>query len=104
MAIVYSTDPGFSLEDETPGEDTLLPAQQLLKVLLDRKNRGGKMVTLVEGFVGKDEDAEKLGKQLKTHCGTGGSVKHKEILVQGDQREKIMAWLQKNGYSKTKKA
>jgi translation initiation factor 1 len=73
-------------------------------VKLETKHRAGKTVTLVDGFVGTDEDAEKLGKQLKNQCGTGGSVKDGEIIVQGDHREKVLQFLLKNGYSKTKKA
>lgn len=103
MPIVYSTNPGFSFNEDDPGEETLPPAAQKLTVMLDKKNRGGKAVTLVEGFIGSNADAEQLGKQLKAFCGTGGSVKHKEILVQGDNRDKVIAWLQKNGYLKAKK-
>ena len=101
---VYSTDPSFSFEqeDNLPAE-TLQPAQQNLKVRLDTKQRAGKAVTLVEGFVGSGADAEDLGKKLKSFCGTGGSVKDGEILVQGDNRDKILTWLQKNGYSLSKK-
>jgi translation initiation factor 1 len=101
--IVYSTDPNFSLEPE-PEEvtDTLAPAEQILRVTLDKKQRAGKVVTLITGFVGKDEDIEKLGKELKTKCGTGGSVKNGEILIQGDYKEKVVKWLQDWGYKKTK--
>jgi translation initiation factor 1 len=102
--IVYSTDPGFRQEEEAPAEETLSPKQQKLKVRLDTKQRAGKAVTLIEGFSGKKDDLEDLGKKLKTHCGTGGSVKDREIIVQGDQRDKIMQWLLKNGYSSTKRS
>jgi translation initiation factor 1 len=102
--IVYSTDPGFKPEFETgEQENTLAPDQQKLKIRLDTKHRGGKAVTLVEGFVGTDSDKETLGKKLKTFCGTGGSVKDGEILVQGDNREKTIQWLLKNGYKNVKK-
>lgn len=102
--IVFSTDPGFrpSFEEEESLQ-TFEPAQQKLKLRLDKKHRGGKAVTLVEGFVGTSEDMEALGKKLKTFCGTGGSVKEGEILVQGDNREKMMQWLLKNGYKNTKR-
>jgi translation initiation factor 1 len=101
---VFSTDPNFSFEEEKQQLETLPAAQQNLRVKLETKHRAGKVVTLVDGFVGATEDAEKLGKQLKNVCGTGGSVKDGEIIVQGDQREKVMQFLLKNGYSKTKKS
>ncbi|QJB34713.1 translation initiation factor [Chitinophaga oryzae] len=101
--IVYSTDPNFSFEPEhTEEQETLSPAQQQLRVKLDTKQRAGKVVTLVDGFIGKDEDVEKLGKDLKTKCGTGGSVKDGQILIQGDYKEKVIKWLQDWGYKKTK--
>lgn len=100
---VYSTDPAFSFEENKENIDTLPAAQQKLKVRLDTKHRAGKAVTLVEGFVGQEQDLEDLGKKLKSFCGTGGSAKDGEIIVQGDQREKVLQWLLKNGYSKTKK-
>ncbi len=97
--IVYSTDPNYAYRhDEPEAQDTLPPAQQQLKVKLDTKQRAGKTVTVVEGFVGKDEDLEKLGKELKTKCGTGGSVKDGWILIQGDYREKVLKWLLDWGY------
>jgi translation initiation factor 1 len=97
--IVYSTNPDFSPESNEPEEtETLGKAQQQLRVKLDTKKRAGKVVTLVEGFIGKEEDLEKLGKELKTKCGTGGSVKDGEILIQGDYKEKVIKWLQDWGY------
>lgn len=96
---VYSTDPNFSYEAESQEEqDTLPPAQQRLRLILDTKQRAGKAVTLVTGFIGKTDDLEDLGKKLRNYCGTGGSVKDGEILIQGDQREKAMQFLQKQGY------
>lgn len=100
---VYSTDPNFSFEEELSKTETLPPAQQKLKVRLDTRHRAGKAVTLVEGFVGKETDLEELGKKLKSFCGTGGSAKDGEIIVQGDQREKVVQWLLKNGYKNTRK-
>jgi translation initiation factor 1 len=100
---VYSTDPNFSFEKEQSNTQTLLPAQQKLKVKLDTKHRAGKAVTLIAGFSGKEEDLEELGKKLKSFCGTGGSAKDGEIIVQGDQREKVLQWLVKNGYKQVKK-
>ena len=102
--LVYSTNPDFKLEEADNFEtETLLPAQQKLKILLDKKQRAGKKVTLVTGFIGKQIDIEELGKKLKAFCGTGGSVKDGEIIVQGDNRDKVLQWLQKNGYALTKK-
>jgi len=101
--LVYSTNPDFKLEEADSFEtETLLPAQQKLKILLDKKQRAGKKVTLVTGFIGKQIDIEELGKKLKTFCGTGGSVKDGEIIVQGDNRDKVLQWLQKNGYAGAK--
>lgn len=101
---VYSTDPNFSFEREQSAAETLAPAQQKLRVRLDTKQRAGKAVTLVDGFIGKEEDLEELGKRLKSFCGTGGSAKDGEIIVQGDQREKVLQWLLKNGYTNSKKS
>lgn len=100
---VYSTDPGFKFEEEQDNIVTLSPAQQRLKVRLDTKHRAGKAVTLVEGFTGTDNDLQELGKKLKTFCGTGGSAKDAEIIIQGDQREKVLQWLLKNGYKLAKR-
>lgn len=96
-ALVYSTDPNFKLQEEEPAE-TLSPSLQMLKVKLETKHRAGKAVTLITGFVGSDKDLEELGKKLKALCGTGGSVKDGEIIIQGDQREKVTTWLKKNYY------
>ena len=100
---VYSTDPNFSFEQEENIEHTPEPAKQKLKIRLDAKQRGGKVVTLIEGFSGTDSDMQDLGKKLKTYCGTGGAAKDGEIFVQGDQRDKVLQWLLKNGYKNAKK-
>ena len=102
---VYSTDPSFKFEEEeSESAETLEPKQQKLRIRLETKHRGGKAVTLVTGFIGKDEDLQTLGKSLKNFCGTGGSAKDGEIIIQGDQREKVLQWLLKSGYTQTKKA
>lgn len=101
---VFSTDPNFRFEEEQEeAQETLPPGQQKLRVCLETKHRGGKAVTVVKGFIGKEEDLETLGKSLKNFCGTGGSVKDGEALIQGDQREKILQWLVKNNYKQSKK-
>jgi len=101
---VYSTDPNFRFEnEEEQAQDTLPPKQQRLRIKLDTKQRGGKAVTLIEGFTGKEEDLQDLGKKLKNFCGTGGSAKDGEIIIQGDQRDKVLQWLQKNEYTNSKR-
>ncbi len=101
--IVYSTSLDFKLEEEEQEIKDLAPSEQILKVRLDKKQRGGKIVTLIEGLHMSDDAIEDLSRQLKTHCGGGGSSKNGEILIQGDHREKIVQWLIKKGYSKSKK-
>ena len=102
--LVYSTNPNFKIEeDENMEEQTILPAEQKIKIRLDKKHRGGKVVTLIENFIGTNADKEDIGKKLKTVCGTGGSVKDGEILVQGDNRDKVLQWLLKNGFKNSKK-
>jgi translation initiation factor 1 len=101
--IVYSTNPDFVYQESIRAEPkTLLPSQQQLKLLLDRK-RAGKIATIVEGFIGSFADLESLGKRLKTKFGVGGSAKDGIIIIQGDFRDKIYEWLLKEGY-KVKKA
>jgi translation initiation factor 1 len=102
--VVYSTNPNFSYESESDEEqDTLPKNQQKLYVSIDRKQRGGKDVTLIEGFVGTEDDLKDLGKSLKSKCGVGGSVKEGEILIQGAMRDKVYDLLIKDGYTQTKK-
>jgi len=96
---VFSTDPDFSFQKEgNENSETLPPGKQRLRIVLDTRHRGGKAVTVILGFTGKSEDLEKLGKKLKQYCGTGGSVKDGQILIQGDQTEKVRGYLQKEGY------
>ena len=99
---VYSTNPNFVFDYGEEEVVTLEPAKQNLRIMLDKKQRGGKKVTLVIGFQGSDFDLALLGKELKSACGVGGSVKDGEILLQGDFREKVLALLLQKGYAKTK--
>lgn len=102
--IMYSTDPSFVYEDANSDTEEVIPNnQQDLRVTLDRKNRGGKAVTLITGFKGADDGLEKLTKMLKTKCGVGGACKDSEILIQGDFRDKVISILQKEGF-KVKKS
>lgn len=100
--VVYSTNPNFNYDSEDEEQETLAPNEQLLYVSHDRKQRGGKTVTLIEGFIGADEDLKDLGKMLKSKCGVGGSAKEGEIIVQGEVRDKVIQLLEKEGY-KTKR-
>lgn len=103
LNVVYSTNPDFQYETENTEEaETLSPNQQKLRVQLDHKNRGGKVVTLVTGFVGTDDDLKELGRMLKSKCGVGGSAKDGEIIVQGDFKQKVIELLKKEGYTQTK--
>ena len=99
IGVVYSTNPDYQYQyDEEPEAETLAPEKQRLHVSLDRHHRGDKTVTLVKGFVGTDEDLQALGKILKGKCGVGGSAKDGEIIIQGDQQEKVRAALTAAGY------
>ena len=104
LNVVYSTNPDFNYEYDSEEQVVTLPnAQQKLYVSIDRKQRAGKEVTLVEGFVGSEEELKELGKLLKNKCGVGGSVKDGEILIQGNFRDKILELLTKEGYGVKRK-
>ncbi|MBR5385268.1 MAG: translation initiation factor [Bacteroidales bacterium] len=100
LGVVYSTDPDFKYEEAPEAaEETLPPHKQRLIVSIDRRNRGGKQVTLITGFVGSPDDLKDLGKTLKTRCGVGGTAKDGEITIQGDLRDKVTSLLQEMGYN-----
>ena len=104
LGVVFSTNPDFVFEEETENEpETLAPEKQKLIVGIDRRNRGGKQVTLISGFTGSEEDLKELGRVLKVKCGVGGSAKDGEITIQGDLRDKVVALLQSMGYIKAKR-
>ncbi|MCD8193609.1 MAG: translation initiation factor [Tannerellaceae bacterium] len=103
LGVMYSTNPDFQYNTGEEAEaDTLPKEKQLLRISLDKRNRGGKAVTLVTGFVGTTADLTALGKMLKVKCGVGGSAKEGEIIVQGDLRRKVLEILQKEGYPKSR--
>ena len=101
--LVFSTDPNNVPEEETDEIPALDNSKQKLYVSLDKKQRGGKKVTLVEGYQGHEDDLKDLGKELKKMCGAGGAAKGEEIIIQGDFVKKVMAYLQNEGYRVTKK-
>lgn len=99
LGMVYSTDPQFTYDTgEEPEAETLPPARQNLRVWLDRRQRAGKVATLVRGFVGRDADLQELARLLKVQCGVGGSAKEGEIIIQGDRRDRVVEILVRNGY------
>lgn len=103
LNVVYSTNNNFEYQtDKQDDKDTLEPSKQVLRVMLDKKQRRGKQVTLITGFTGTEDDLKSLGKALKTRCGVGGSAKEGEIIIQGDFREKVRAILLELGYKNTK--
>lgn len=102
IPLVYSTNPDYIQPNADEEKETLAPEAQLLRVILETKHRAGKTVTIVYGFEGADADLEALGKALKNFCGTGGSVKDGEIIIQGDHRQKVFQYLKQKGYAKAK--
>lgn len=103
LGIMYSTNPDFTYHTREEEEEETLPKEkQLLRIFLDKRNRGGKAVTLVTGFRGTADDLATLGKMLKVKCGVGGSAKDGEMIVQGDHRQKVLEILQKEGYTKSR--
>ncbi|HZH87977.1 MAG TPA: translation initiation factor [Chitinophagaceae bacterium] len=100
--IVFSTASNWEPEIESEEVETLAPAEQKLRVRYETKHRGGKKVTVVEGFVGKDEDLQALGRTLRQQCGVGGSAKDGDILVQGNVVKKVVEILKDQGYKQTK--
>ncbi|MCD8260559.1 MAG: translation initiation factor [Bacteroides sp.] len=103
LNVVYSTNPDFTYQTDPDEKAETLPAsQQKLRVSLDKKNRGGKIVTLITGFIGSEEDMKELGKMLKSRCGVGGSAKDGEIIIQGDFKNRVIELLKQEGYTQTK--
>ena len=103
IGVVYSTNPDFTYSDEEKQEVPTLPEnQQKLRIAMERSGRGGKTVTIVRGFIGKEDDMEKLAKKLKQKCGVGGSVKDGEIIIQGDHRQRLVEMLKADGYTQTR--
>ena len=102
IPLVYSTNPDYIQPNAEEEKETLAPEGQLLRVILETKHRAGKTVTIVYGFEGADADLEALGKALKNFCGTGGSVKDGEIIIQGDHRQKVFQYLKQKGFAKAK--
>lgn len=103
LGVMYSTNPDFQYDTgEEEEQETLPAAKQPLRISLDKRNRGGKMVTLITGFCGTADDLAALGKLLKVKCGVGGSAKEGEIIIQGDFQAKVLEILQKEGYTKSR--
>lgn len=101
--IVYSTAENFNFSSGEENGQFLAANEQPLRIVLDKKHRGGKVVSIIQGFSMTDNEIESVAKKLKSFCGAGGSAKDNEIIIQGDHREKILQWLLKNGYNKSRK-
>ena len=101
--VVYSTNPNFSIISENNDNQPLENREQPLRVSADKRNRRGKIVTLISGFSGPGHELEALARLLKLKCGVGGSAKDGEIILQGDFRDKVMEILHKEGYTKSKR-
>ncbi len=102
--VVYSTNPDLRVPDDLEEDSSILPAQQVLRIWLEKKGRGGKEASVVKGFEGSTAELEMLASALKKYCGTGGAAKDNMIIIQGDQRQKMLEFLLKEGYRKTKLA
>lgn len=99
LGVVFSTNPDFEYDTDRPQEPaTLAPSRQELRIWRDTKGRAGKVATVVRGFVGTEEDLQRLGRTLKKGCGVGGSVKDGEIIIQGDCRDRVAEILLREGY------
>ncbi|HCY01227.1 MAG TPA: translation initiation factor [Bacteroidales bacterium] len=105
LAFAYSTNPDYKPSSDDDDEQTSIePQKQILRIRLEKKNRGGKTVSIVSGYIGTEEELKNLGKHLKSRCGVGGSVKDREIIIQGDFRDRILNLLQDLGYKNVKKS
>lgn len=104
LNIVYSTNPDYNYQiEDDEQEDELIPANmQKLRTRIEKKGRGGKTATVISGFIGPEKDLEDLARTLKTHCGTGGSVKDGEIIIQGELKDKVITKLKALGYTQSK--
>ncbi len=103
LNIVYSTNPDFKFETDNDIIEEVLPKQQqILRIFTEKRNRGGKTVTVIKGFVGPENELKELAKYLKRYCGTGGSVKDGEIIIQGEFKQKLKVKLKEEGYINTK--
>lgn len=103
LGVVFSTNPDFAYQDDNQEQvDTLAPGQQKLRLRIEKNGRGGKTVTVVSGFVGKEENLKELARLLKTRCGVGGTCKEGEIIIQGDFKNRIIDILKQEGYTNSK--